>query len=131
MRIRRAAPQAASAGGAAVALALALAGAPVPAGAQTFTGTFPGGNCEAMARQSAGAELWYGHFTGRRQSPWNFDFIEGKTVEGCFRSKAECDNWLYQWRSAWQFEFWNDYCTKGYPPAPRGWRPRSSGGPGG
>ncbi|MBS7539340.1 hypothetical protein KHC27_10405 [Ancylobacter lacus] len=106
-------------------------GAGGPAAAQTATGTYPGGNCEAMARQTPAPELWYGHFTGRRQSPWNFDFIEGKTVEGCFRSKAECESWLYQWRSAWQFEFWNDYCTKGYPPAPRGWRPRSSGGPGG
>ena len=107
-----------------VALAV-LAFEATPAAAYEFTGTFPGGNCRAMATKISPANLWYGHFTGRRQSPWNLDFIEGKTVEGCFTTKAQCDNWLYQWRSAWQFNFWNDFCSKGYPPPAQGWRPRS------
>lgn len=93
--------------------------------AYEFTGTFAGGDCREMAASGPAAQLWYGHFTGRRQSPWNVDFIEGRTVEGCFRTQGECENWLYQWRSAWQLNFWNDYCVKGYPPPPRGWRPRS------
>lgn len=96
-----------------------------PAGAYEFTGTFPGGDCRKMAASTPGAQLWYGHFTGRRQAPWNFDFIEGRTVDGCFRTKAECDNWLYQWRSAWQFNFWNDYCVKGWPPKARPAGPRT------
>lgn len=107
-----------------VALAV-LAFEAAPAAAYEFTGTFAGGNCRAMATKIPAAQLWYGHFTGRRQSPWDLNFIEGRTVDGCFRTKAECDNWLYQWRSAWQFNFWNDYCSKGYPPPPQGWRPRT------
>ena len=102
------------------------AGVPT-AKAYEFTGTFPGGDCRRMAASTPPAKLWYGHFSGRRQSPWNVDFIEGRTVDGCFRTKAECDNWLYQWRSAWQLNFWNDYCVRGWPPAPRGWRPRTQG----
>ncbi|MCK0196384.1 hypothetical protein MWN34_05590 [Ancylobacter sp. 6x-1] len=92
--------------------------------AYEFTGAFPGGDCRAMAASGSPGALWYGHFTGRRQSPWNLDFIEGKTVEGCFRTRAECDNWLYQWRSTYQLDFWNDYCAKGWPPQPRPFRPR-------
>lgn len=115
--------------GAMLATALGLATAVLvpasPAAAYEFTGTFPGGNCRQMAATIPGAQLWYGHFTGRRYSPWNYNFIEGRTADGCFRTKAQCDNWLYQWRSAWQLDFWNDYCVKGWPPAPRGWAPRT------
>ncbi|MCK0209060.1 hypothetical protein MWN33_13570 [Starkeya koreensis] len=110
--------------GSALALGGFLALAATPAGAYQFTGTFPGGDCRAMAASGNPAQLWYGHFTGRREAPWNLNFIEGRTVEGCFRSKDACENWLYQWRSAWQLDFWNDYCVKGYPPPARGWRPR-------
>lgn len=102
-------------------LALAATG---PADAYQFTGTFAGGDCRKMAASIPGSQLWYGHFTGRREASWNTDFIEGKTVEGCFRTQDECQNWLYQWRSAWQLNFWNDYCVKGYPPPAQGWRPR-------
>ncbi|TCK31259.1 hypothetical protein EV667_1366 [Ancylobacter aquaticus] len=93
--------------------------------AYEFTGTFAGGDCRKMAAATPPGQLWYGHFTGRRQSPWNVDFIEGRTADGCFRSKAECDNWLYQWRSAWQLNFWNDYCVKGWPPKARPAGPRT------
>ncbi|WP_018389835.1 hypothetical protein [Ancylobacter sp. FA202] len=96
-----------------------------PAEAYEFTGTFPGGDCRKMAASIPPGQLWYGHFTGRRQSPWNVDFIEGRTADGCFRSKAECDNWLYQWRSAWQLNFWNDYCVQGWPPKARPAGPRT------
>lgn len=106
-------------------LAAGACALPGSARAYQFTGTFPGGDCRAMAAGKAAPNLWYGHFTGRRENPFLPNLIEGKTVEGCFRSKGECENWLYQWRSAWQFDFWNDYCVKGYPPPPRGWRPRN------
>ena len=84
-----------------------------PAGAYEFTGTFPAGNCAAMAQKISPASLWYGHFTGQREAIFR-DFIEGRTVEGCFRTFAECDNWLYQWRSEWNFNFKRDFCVKGW-----------------
>lgn len=98
---------------AALALAGGLAVAATPAGAYQFTGTFPAGNCAAMAARTPPAQLWYGHFSGQREAEFR-DFIESRTVEGCFRTFAECDNWLYQWRSAWNFNFKNDYCVKGW-----------------
>ncbi|QFR31682.1 hypothetical protein [Ancylobacter sp. TS-1] len=103
-------------------LALAATG---PAGAYQFTGTFPGGDCRKMAASIPPSKLWYGHFTGRREASWNTDFIEGRTAEGCFRTQDECQNWLYQWRSEWQLNFWNDYCVKGWPPKTRPFGPRT------
>jgi hypothetical protein len=96
---------------------LVLAGglvlAPGGARAYQFTGTFPAGNCAAMAQRTPAAALWYGHFWGQREAIFR-DVIESRTVEGCFRTFAECDNWLYQWRSAWNFNFRRDFCVKGW-----------------
>jgi len=107
--------------------ALGLAATATPAAAYKFTGTFAGGDCRQMAAQIQPARLWYGHFSGQRESIGFFGIIESRTVEGCFRSQGECENWLYQWRSEWQFNSWNDYCAQGWPPKPRGIRPRVQG----
>ncbi|MCJ8143785.1 hypothetical protein MKI84_12750 [Ancylobacter sp. A5.8] len=97
-------------------LAAGLGGA---AEAYEFTGTFPGGDCTAMARSIPPSKLWYGHFTGQRQWGLNLNRLDTRTVSGCFRTRAECDNWLYQWRSAFQYNFWNDYCVLSDQPRPR------------
>ncbi|HSI42425.1 MAG TPA: hypothetical protein VLA00_17910 [Xanthobacteraceae bacterium] len=108
--------------GAALAAGLLAA---TPAAAFEFTGTFPGGDCAAMARTTPPARLWYGHFTGQRQWGTFQEQIQTRTAAGCFASKAVCENWLYQWRSTYQYNFWNDYCAPGWPPAPRPAGPRN------
>lgn len=89
------------------------------AGAYEFTGAFPGGDCAAMAKTIPPSKLWYGHFTGQRQWGVYENAIQTRTVEGCFRTRAECDNWLYQWRSTFQYNFWSDYCVISNQPRPR------------
>lgn len=103
-----------------IAAAIGLAAmARAPAGAYEFTGAFPGGDCAAMAKTIPPAKLWYGHFTGQREWGLYDNQIQTRTVSGCFRSKAECDNWLYQWRSTYQYNFWADYCVRSDQPPPR------------
>ncbi|MGA0561169.1 hypothetical protein ACO2RV_01885 [Ancylobacter sp. VNQ12] len=104
--------------GIAAAIGLAVM-ASAPAGAYEFTGAFPGGDCAAMARSIPPNKLWYGHFTGQREWGTFLDRIQTRTVEGCFRTKAECENWLYQWRSTYQYNFWADYCVISNQPRPR------------
>lgn len=104
--------------GIAAAIGLAAMGS-APAGAYEFTGAFPGGDCTAMARTIPPSKLWYGHFTGQREWGTFLDRIQTRTVEGCFRTKAECENWLYQWRSTYQYNFWADYCVISNQPHPR------------
>ncbi|MCB4768962.1 hypothetical protein LGR54_10130 [Ancylobacter sp. Lp-2] len=106
----------------AVAAGLGVAAVAVPDGgavAYEFTGAFPGGNCAVMAQTIPASKLWYGHFTGQRQWGTFQEQIQTRTVEGCFKSRGECDNWLYQWRSTYQYNFWNDYCVISNQPRPR------------
>jgi hypothetical protein len=90
-----------------------------PAQAYEFTGIFPAGNCDAMLRSIPASKLWYGHFTGQREWGINLDQIQTRTSAGCFKTRAECDNWLYQWRSTYQFNFWADYCVISNQTPPR------------
>jgi len=103
--------------GGALGLAL-IVGSGERAAAYEFTGTFPGGNCAAMAQKIPPSKLWYGHFTGQRQVGI-YEFLQTRTVDGCFTTKAQCDNWLYQWRSEFQYNFWNDYCIRSNQRPPR------------
>lgn len=103
-------------------MVLALAGLGACASAATayeFTGAFPGGDCKVMAQTIPPNKLWYGHFTGQREWGLYLNQLQTRTVEGCFRSKAECENWLYQWRSTYQYNFWADYCVLSDQPRPR------------
>ena len=87
-----------------------------PARAYHFTGTFPAGDCRAMAARTPAARLWYGHFSGEREPQFSGDWRDRRTVEGCFRTQDECENWLYQWRSEYALNFWRDFCMRGWPP---------------
>ncbi|QIB36307.1 hypothetical protein G3A50_16145 [Ancylobacter pratisalsi] len=100
------------------AAALAVAGGQ-KARAYEYTGVFPGGDCAAMAEKIPPSKLWYGHFTGQREWGVNLNKIQTRTVSGCFTNKATCENWLYQWRSAYQYNFWADYCVLSNQPRPR------------
>jgi len=104
-------------GGLAVAASVAALSAQ-PAQAYEFTGAFPGGNCAAMAQKIPPSKLWYGHFTGQRQVGI-YEFLQTRTVDGCFTTKAQCENWLYQWRSTFQYNFWADYCILSNQKPPR------------
>lgn len=96
-----------------------LASMPGKVSAYEFTGIFPAGNCDDMLKTIPASKLWYGHFTGQREWGINLDQLQTRTAAGCFRTRAECDNWLYQWRSTFQFNFWADYCVISNQPRPR------------
>jgi hypothetical protein len=78
----------------------ALAGAqpPIP----------PAQDCAVMAARGGGP-MWIGRFSGGREIEIAFDreSIDVLTTEGCFRTSAECERWLFKLRS--EFQMWPRY----------------------
>lgn len=68
-----------------------------------------GGECGAMVAARGSAKgLWLGTIRGQRQDMW--DNIEDRYLEACFSSKSACERWLYDQRSYFQLNIWNDRC---------------------
>ncbi len=102
---------------AAVVLALALAFGAAPVGA---TGSGPLKprptplECKAAAAEFGAANLWWGHFAGRRETL--FEMFNTTSKWACFRTETDCRNWLYWMNSEWQDWQWVSRCDKGYTP---------------
>lgn len=76
------------------------------------------GECRAMAQNYGPQRIWWGRFSGGRESFrfFNSDSIEYHTAERCFAQAADCDAWLYALKSKYNFmPRWND-CRRGYQP---------------
>jgi hypothetical protein len=74
-------------------------------------------NCPAMVAQIPAAQVWWGRFSGgREETMGERDGIVPKTTEACFRTRQECERWLYDLKSEYQYDpRWNQ-CRLGYAP---------------
>lgn len=74
---------------------------PAPAIAQGLFGGLAGDHCRAF--QEAGGEFWQGFFRGRRMSPFlQDDGLYEIREYHCFRTEAECRDWLYDVQSRYE-----------------------------
>jgi hypothetical protein len=75
------------------------------------------GDCRDMTTTYGPGSVWWGRFSGGRKSKWGFrDGVEYKTTELCFKSRSDCEAWLYRLKSDWQYmPRWNE-CLRGYQP---------------
>jgi hypothetical protein len=71
-------------------------------------------NCPQMAATVAPATVWWGRFSGGRE--FNRGGVLNRTTEACFRTRQECERWLYDLKSEYQYDpRWNQ-CRLGYVP---------------
>jgi hypothetical protein len=74
--------------------------------AQNFVAPVQGPDCRAMMAQYGPRGLWVGRFSGGREvEPFMFSdatIIQRHAVEACFRTRAECDRWLYALNTQFQ-----------------------------
>ena len=63
-----------------------------------------GPDCRAMVAQFGPRGLWQGNFSGGREVELYFDStqIQWYAANACFRSKRECDRWLYALNTQFQ-----------------------------
>lgn len=76
------------------------------------------GECRAMAQNYGPQRIWWGRFSGGRESYrfFNAEGIEYHTAERCFAAADACEAWLYDLKSKYNFmPRWND-CRRGYQP---------------
>lgn len=76
------------------------------------------GDCRAMSETYGPQTVWWGRFSGGRESYrfFNADMIEYHTAERCFMQRAACEAWLYDLKSRFNFmPRWNQ-CDRGYRP---------------
>ena len=75
-------------------------------------------NCPAMVASISASKVWWGRFSGGKETMFTFgrDAIVPKTTEACFRTRQECERWLYDLKSEYQYDpRWNQ-CRLGYAP---------------
>ncbi len=75
-------------------------------------------NCPAMVARIPAGKVWWGRFSGGKEemAPFGRDMIVPKTTEACFRTRQECERWLYDLKSEYQYDpRWNQ-CRLGYAP---------------
>ncbi|GGE36867.1 hypothetical protein GCM10007276_12900 [Agaricicola taiwanensis] len=73
---------------------------------------------EGMMCEVPDENLWWGRFSGGREisSSFDSDSLERYTEERCFTTRAQCQRWLYDLKSAYGFApEWNE-CRRGYQP---------------
>jgi hypothetical protein len=71
-------------------------------------------NCPAMVASIPAGKVWWGRFSGGRE--FNRGGVLNKTTEACFRTRQECERWLYDLKSEYQYDpRWNQ-CRLGYAP---------------
>jgi hypothetical protein len=77
-----------------------------PGLAQNFANPVPGPDCAAMIARYGPRGLWHGRFVGGREvEPFMFSdssFIQSYAAEACFRTRGECDRWLYALNTQFQ-----------------------------
>ncbi|MFC5067755.1 hypothetical protein [Flaviflagellibacter deserti] len=73
------------------------------------------GDCRAMSGTYGPSKIWWGRFSGARQSPI-FDGNELRTSERCFAARPACDRWLYELKSEFQEMPRYNECRLGYAP---------------
>jgi hypothetical protein len=87
-------------------LASVLAATAGPALAQGFATPVPGPDCNAMIARYGPRGLWMGRFVGGREvEPMMFTdqtFIQRYASQACFRTRGECDRWLYALNTQFQ-----------------------------
>jgi hypothetical protein len=76
----------------------------VPSLAQAPVAPLQGPDCGAMVAQFGPRRLWQGRFSGGREVELFFDStqIQWYAATACFRSKVECDRWLYALNTQFQ-----------------------------
>jgi hypothetical protein len=72
--------------------------------------------------------VWWGRFAGGQQNPYDnmASAPEGVVVEGCFRSEAACEDWLYGMKGRYSALPTLAACSRGYDIGPT-WPPGSRG----
>jgi hypothetical protein len=82
-------------------VALALAGMAGAATAQPLEATTP--TCVGLSGTPEAAHVWWGLFSGGRMQSYSngATAATGIATEGCFRTQAACERWLFQMKGAY------------------------------
>ncbi|HQF30013.1 MAG TPA: hypothetical protein PLJ34_01085 [Hyphomicrobiales bacterium] len=73
-----------------------------------------GGDCGVMLGQMPAESIWWGRYAGARTGH-NCDWCEESiSVEACFTSETDCQNWLYWTRSGYPDRTRVAGCSLGY-----------------
>jgi hypothetical protein len=71
-------------------------------------------DCRALPAK-AGSGVWQARFAGSRGGRGTWEMYERTFAVGCFRTYADCFNWLYWQQSDWPNENSVGRCRKGMP----------------